>query len=212
MPRIIEKVTAFITRDPKDGYDLLLFEHPNAGVQIPAGTVEADETPEQAVIREATEETGLTSLSIRQYLGCAEVKLPEGQRIIAEPTKVYARPDVTSFDWAHLPRGIAVALNKRANGFSQITFEEFDRVPDPQYLTLCIMGWVPDGALADTKRRHFFHLEFHGPSKESWTVYTDNHCFTLFWAPLRALPAIIPPQDEWLGFLFGRLRREGLLP
>jgi 8-oxo-dGTP pyrophosphatase MutT (NUDIX family) len=210
--RVIEKVTAFVTRESKEEYDLLLFEHPHAGIQIPAGTVEEDETPEEAVVREVTEETGLTSLSIRQYLGCAEAKLPEGQRMVAEPTKVYARPDVTSFDWAHLPRGIAVALNKRSNGFSQITFEEFDRVPEPQYLTLCIMGWVPDGALADTKRRHFFHLEFHGPSKESWKVHTDNHCFTLFWAPLRALPAIIPPQDKWLEFLFGQLRREGLLP
>ena len=212
MPRIIEKVTAFVIRESEEGHNLLLFEHPNAGIQIPAGTVEADETPEEAVIREVTEETGLASLSIRQYLGCTGDKLPEGQRIIAEPTKVYARPDVRSFDWAHLPRGIAVALNRRSNGFSQITFEEFDRVPDPQYLTMCIMGWVPDGALADTKRRHFFHLEFCGRSEERWTVHTDNHFFTLFWPPLRALPEIIHPQNEWLEFLFGQLRREGLLP
>lgn len=212
MFRVIEKVTAFVTRESEEGHDLLLFEHPHAGIQIPAGTVEKDETPEEAVVREVTEETGLASLSIRQYLGCTEDKLPEGQRIIAEPTKVYARPDVTSFDWAHLPRGIAVALNKRSNGFSQITFEEFDRVPEPQYLTMCIMGWVPDDALADTKRRHFFHLEFCGRSEGRWTVRTDNHFFTLFWAPLRALPEIIPPQDEWLEFLFRQLRCEGLLP
>ena len=211
MPRIIEKVTAFVTRESEEGHDLLLLEHPHAGVQIPAGTVEENESPEEAVVREAAEETGLRPLSVGRYLGFAEERLPEGQRIIAEPTKVYARPDVRSFDWAHLPRGIAVALNRRANGFSQITFEEFDRVPDPQYLTMCIMGWVPDGALADTKRRHFFHLEFCGRSEERWTVQTDNHFFTLFWAPLKALPEIIHPQDEWLEFLFGQLRRGELL-
>ena len=72
MQAIIEKVTAFITRESVDGHDLLLFKHPNAGIQIPAGTVEDDETPEEAVLREVSEETGLTSLSVGEYLGCME--------------------------------------------------------------------------------------------------------------------------------------------
>ena len=201
VPNSVEKVTAFITRRAKHGYDLLLFEHPYAGVQIPAGTVKDDETPERAVVREAAEETGLTSLAIRRYLGCAKDKLPEGHRIIAASTKVYARPDVTSFDWAYLRKGISVTLGRRADGFSQVTYKEFDQVPDPQYVTMCITGWVPDDVLSDTKKRHFFHLEFHGHSEASWTVHTDNHLFTLFWSPLAALPEIIHPQDEWLEFL-----------
>jgi hypothetical protein len=32
-------------------------------------------------------------------------------------------------------------------------------------------------------------------------VHTDNHEFTLFWAPVAALPPLIPPQDTWLAFL-----------
>jgi 8-oxo-dGTP pyrophosphatase MutT (NUDIX family) len=199
--RIVEKVTAFITRESKSGCELLLFEHPNAGIQIPAGTVEDDETPAEAVIREAAEETRLASLSIRRYLGCIEDKLPEDQRIIVEPTKVYARPDTTSFDWAYLRKGIPVTLSRRANGFSQVTYKEFDQVPDPQYVTMCITGWVPDDVLSDTKRRHFFHLDFHGCSEARWTVHTDDHRFTLFWSPLTALPEIVHPQDEWLEFL-----------
>ena len=198
---IVEKVTAFITRRSKDGHDLLLFEHPHAGVQIPAGTVKNAETPEQAVVREVAEETGLTALPISRYLGCTEHRLPEGHRIIGESTRVYARPDVSSFDWAYLREGIPVTLNRKSGGFSQVTFEELDRVPDPQYVSMCITGWVPDGVLADTRRRHFFHLEFHGHSTERWTVYADNHFFTLFWASLAALPEIIHPQNEWLEFL-----------
>ncbi len=204
MPRTIEKVTTFVTRQSKDGHDLLLFEHPNAGIQIPAGTVEDGETPEQAVIREVNEETGLapSSVSIRQYLGCAEDRLPEGQKIIAQSTKVYARPDVTSFDWSHLRKGIPVVLSgRRIKEFSQVTYEEFDRVPDPQYVTMCITGWVPDGVLTNIRKRHFFHVEFHGHSQERWTVDADNHRFTLFWAPLADLPEIIHPQDEWIEFL-----------
>jgi 8-oxo-dGTP pyrophosphatase MutT (NUDIX family) len=206
MSRIVEKVTAFITRPSDQGHDLLLFEHPNAGVQIPAGTVEEGETPEEAVLREASEETGLASLSVRRSLGCAEQQLPEGQWIIGQPTRVYARPDLTSFDWAYLRQGIQVTASRRSHGFSQVTYEEFDREPDRQYVTMSITGWVPDEALAGTTRRHFYRLEFPGPSEERWTVFTDNHIFALFWAPLSALPEIIHPQQEWLRFLYREFR------
>lgn len=202
MTRVLEKVTAFITRESDAGPDLLLFEHPYAGVQIPAGTVEAGEAPEQAALREAAEESGLTALSIRRYLGHSEKRLPDDKRIIAEPTKVYARPDVTSFDWANLPNGTWVSVNRRSGRFSHLTYEEFDRLPDPQYVSMCITGWVPDDVLADTQRRHFFLLEFHGRSEERWVVHTDNHRFMLFWSPLPALPAIMPPQDAWLEFFY----------
>ena len=200
MPIAIEKVTAFITRPTDEGLELLLLEHPFAGIQIPAGTVE-EETPEEAVLREVAEETGIELAAIHRYLGCEEKPLPEGQRVIAAATKVYARPDVTSFDWAHLRKGIQVAVNRRERGFSQVTYEEPDRVPDPQFITMSITGWVPDGVLADTRIRHFFQLEYDGPTEERWTAFSDNHTFTLFWAPLSDLPEIIAPQDRWLAHL-----------
>jgi 8-oxo-dGTP pyrophosphatase MutT (NUDIX family) len=200
MPVIIEKVTAFVTRPAEEGLELLLLEHPFAGIQIPAGTVE-DETPEETVLREVAEETGIDSATIRRYLGTDEGALPEGQRIITAPTQVYARPDATSFDWAHLRKGIQVAVSRRADGFSQITYEEPDRVPEPRFITMSITGWVPDGVLADAVRRHFYQLEYCGPSQGRWTTFSDNHTFTLFWASLPDLPEIIPPQDEWLAFL-----------
>jgi 8-oxo-dGTP pyrophosphatase MutT (NUDIX family) len=53
------KVTCFITRQRRQGQELLLINHPNAGVQIPAGTVEPGEDLETAAIREAVEESGL---------------------------------------------------------------------------------------------------------------------------------------------------------
>jgi 8-oxo-dGTP pyrophosphatase MutT (NUDIX family) len=201
MSKIIEKVTAFIIHQSNEGAELLLFGHPHAGIQIPAGTVEDGETPEQAVLREAAEETGLTLLSISRYLGCRETNLPEGQKVIVEPTQVYARPDVTSFDWAYLRKGIPVTVERQADGFSQVIYQEFDRVPNPRYVTMSITGWVPDEVLTDTKKRHFFYLEFQGQTKKRWTVFTDNHHFTLFWASLTALPEIIQPQNEWLEFL-----------
>ena len=135
---IIEKVTAFITRPARHGHDLLLFEHPFAGIQIPAGSVEPGETARQAALREAIEETGLTALSVVEYLGCQEDKLGDDQRAIATATTVYARPDVTSFDWAHLPRGIWVTVERHQGSFTQIKMIEYDRVPDPQYISLFV--------------------------------------------------------------------------
>jgi 8-oxo-dGTP pyrophosphatase MutT (NUDIX family) len=48
----LDKVTAFVTRSGDFGVELLLFRHPNEGIQLPAGTVEEGEAPAAAVIRE----------------------------------------------------------------------------------------------------------------------------------------------------------------
>ena len=202
MPEAIEKVAAFITRETKDGLELLLFKHPYAFNQLPAGTVEPGETPEAAVLREAFEETGLEPLSIREYLGGEEVQLPDGNRVILTSTRVFARPDITSFDWAYLRRGVQVTILRTIAGFSQFTYEEMDDLQNPQYTSMQITGWVPDHTLTSTSKRHFFLLDLNGHTAESWTVFTDNHTFTLFWVPLADAPRIISPhQRDWLEFL-----------
>lgn len=85
---IVEKVTIFITRPATSGIDLLLIEHPTAGIQIPAGTVEIDEEPQAAAMREAREETGLTTLRLQGYLGNRLEKLPPGKCLIYQDTTV----------------------------------------------------------------------------------------------------------------------------
>jgi len=69
--RITDKVVAYITRNQQ----LLVFRHvhfPEAGIQVPAGTVEPGEPLPAAVLREAREETGLEGLPIRAFLGTRE--------------------------------------------------------------------------------------------------------------------------------------------
>lgn len=50
-------------------------DHPDAGIQVPAGTMEDGETPEAAVLREAFEETGLAGLSIVRLLGQTRIDM-----------------------------------------------------------------------------------------------------------------------------------------
>ena len=99
---VLEKVTAFITRQEGEEAELLLFEHPNAGLQLPAGTVEEGEAHLAAAIREATEETGLRGLEVRQCIGRLDTTLPEEHFVILKKTSAYSRPDPSSFNWAHL--------------------------------------------------------------------------------------------------------------
>jgi len=73
------KVYAYITHDEH----LLVFSHPDspeAGIQVPGGTVEDGEAPEEAVMREATEETGLTGLQMETLLGQVDRWIAELQQ------------------------------------------------------------------------------------------------------------------------------------
>ena len=69
--RVVDKAFAYITWRDR----LLVFDHidfPDAGVQVPAGTVHAGETPEGGVVREAREETGLHRFLLPEALGILE--------------------------------------------------------------------------------------------------------------------------------------------
>jgi 8-oxo-dGTP pyrophosphatase MutT (NUDIX family) len=79
----IPKVSVFVI---DDNDRLLVFEHsdfPSAGIQVPAGTIERDEQPLTAALRELCEETGKQSFEITRFvarkhmhevrLGCEEL-------------------------------------------------------------------------------------------------------------------------------------------
>lgn len=85
---IKRKVLAYITRGEAENRELLVFEqkgHPDAGIQVPGGTIEDDELLIDALYREIEEETGISrnDLSLegklRKYL-----YFPEGRSGIHE--------------------------------------------------------------------------------------------------------------------------------
>ena len=125
------KAFAYITHRNR----LLVFTHPfapEAGVQVPAGTIEDGERPEDAVMREAFEETGLTDLTLAHFLGERLHVWSNGEREVSSQRYFYhlrcngdppatwrhvethtsdgSGPHVFEFCWALLPAGVPALI------------------------------------------------------------------------------------------------------
>jgi 8-oxo-dGTP pyrophosphatase MutT (NUDIX family) len=77
----IQKTFAYISRQKLGKLELLVFQHwhPEAGIQVPKGSVEKDETPQAAALREAYEEAGLERLELVAHLATDWVHFPFDQ-------------------------------------------------------------------------------------------------------------------------------------
>jgi 8-oxo-dGTP pyrophosphatase MutT (NUDIX family) len=196
----VDKITAFITRK-KTNEELLLIQHPNAGIQIPAGTVEEGETVVEALKREIQEETGIRSIKIKNYIGSQTTMLSKNEFLLTTKTKVYSRPNPASFDWAELRKGISVTSNRIHGEFTQITYKEYDRYPNHRYVTYQITGWILTKFLSKERERHFYHVITKEEVQDEWEIFADNHKFKLFWSPFNNLANIIDPQYQWLNYV-----------
>lgn len=192
----LDKVTAFITRQGDHSKQVLLINHPYAGFQFPAGTVEDGEDFEAAVKREVGEETGLQQVKIRSLLG-ELIEQFAGRVFTLRAETVYARPDNSSFDWAVLPRGVGVDALREQDDFVQVSFVEGDVYPNPSYTTYQITGWVARESLTAQLCRRIYHLTCHEDTPPSWQRFVDRHTYTLVWADVTALPDIVWPQSEY---------------
>lgn len=209
MNEVIQKVTAFIVRERGGVKELLVFKHPTAGIQIPAGTVEKGEDIETAVKRETYEETGLQFVEIENYLGCFENELEKNQRIIAETTQVYIEPNLTATPYKRkLPKGLTVDYLSTREDFTHISYieYEYDQFHKPIHIDTNITGWIPNENLSAQKRRHFFLLSTQEETADAWKLKSDQgHTFEPYWTPLSPNPNIISPQNKWLDFVYAKI-------
>ncbi|MEE2055997.1 NUDIX domain-containing protein [Rhodococcus artemisiae] len=107
MPTPRRRVAAYVIRH-RAGPELLVFDHldiPDAGTQIPAGGIRADEDPHTAVLREVTEETGLDLCPVIGAVGIDHRPHPiTGQPRHTHVLHLHA-PEDDHDSWIHTVRG-----------------------------------------------------------------------------------------------------------
>ncbi len=206
---ILEKVTAFITRGTGAARALLVFESPNSGIQLPAGTVEAGEAVEAALWREVREETGLTDLRMVSRLGAEPILMPLGRRIVLAtiPMQVSPTPDAPIVG-RMLRRGLFATAHETRSGWTQVRYTEYALRGDEMVVAEETGGWVPAETVTARAVRHFFHLEAAGRTPDRWVCReAEEGCnFRLFWTPLTQDPGLAFGQAEWLARYAEELR------
>lgn len=83
-PAYSQKAYAYVTRRAGGADQLLVFREradPDAGVQVPKGGIDRDETPEAAVRRELREESGITHSSPVYHLASDRWRRSDGKRV-----------------------------------------------------------------------------------------------------------------------------------
>lgn len=201
--RIVGKVTAFITRRRNDATELLVFRHPYAGIQVPAGTVELGESIEAALLREVQEESGLTDVQLVRHLRTEPYANPDYLPVL-RATKIFDAPaHDASTTGVHLRRGLWVHYLGPAEGnFAHVAYEEWDHNSDPPVVNVYQPGYVRTSVLGTGIERHFFHLSTTADTPETWQATTDGHTFDLYWTPLIPRPHLISLQDDWLAAVY----------
>ncbi|MFN8490438.1 MAG: NUDIX domain-containing protein [Caldilineaceae bacterium] len=73
MSHYTQKVCPVVLRQRGDDRQILAFRHPKAGTQLIKGTLERDERPEEGVLRELAEESGIAHAAVGEKIGELEI-------------------------------------------------------------------------------------------------------------------------------------------
>jgi len=110
-----DKVIGYVIRKKNNQTELLVFDHDKdyseAGIQVPAGTVDKNENFEVALLREIYEEAGIAGLIVKnkidQYSFCREIQFCHNRRHVYCLTSKNELPD----RWTHQVTGDGVDKN-----------------------------------------------------------------------------------------------------
>lgn len=196
---VLGKVTAYVTRGAGNDRELLVFQHPTAGVQVPAGTVERGEAFDDAALREACEETGIARLTIVRMLGERMRVMPGEMRGVLETVDLRAAPfSDAATTGERLRNGLPVRVIEQSGGYARVSYEERDYTIDPPPVTLRTEGWAPSSAFTRTEVRRFYHMTPDVETPERWTVEDEGRVLELYWAPLSQAIGLFGVHGEWL--------------
>ncbi len=189
----IGKVTVFCVHDDA----LLVFDHPTAGTQVPAGTMRPGEDPRDAAKRELAEETGVGKISIVANIGVVESQLAADRAV--------ALQDLEADDGRFAARGWPLQLTDDSDP-QRWTHETWDYDVRPPLLLDRHTGLAPATALAARVRRHFFVATAQElPEGESWWQFADGWEWRVRWAPIDDDLRLHGEQFDWVSMLRAHL-------
>jgi 8-oxo-dGTP pyrophosphatase MutT (NUDIX family) len=198
----VEKVTSLVLRTTQAGEEILVFQHPAAGLQLPAGTVEDGESPEAAAFREVLEETGLSDIQLVKKLGVEEMHLPSNTCILRQASMLYPQPSYEPAGNQSIGRGWRVESGETRSGFTLVTYDEWNLNQTPPELLWQLEGWLPSDLLSTEIRRHFYLFHCQAQTPAGWDQLADmGYTFHVHWLPLQPPPGLIKEQVHWLDHL-----------
>jgi 8-oxo-dGTP pyrophosphatase MutT (NUDIX family) len=197
----LAKITAFVVTADEPQH-LLVFRHPTAGLQLPAGTVGPGEAPVAAAKREVWEETGLEVASRGVVLGEQLSELGPDRAVMLETVAT----DGNTFRRGH---HVKVLAHDQARKTARIREEILDYATTPPKVISAIEGDVPAAALAYRIRRNFVLFIEPVQRAEPWVRRADGHDFVVSWTRLSEdIPLVegLKNQKAWLKSNFAKLR------
>ncbi len=194
----VEKVAAFVTRDSRPGdassRELLVFQHSNplAGVQIPAGTVKFGESPQDAVLREVAEETGLQPIRIVGEPLLAPLELDEDEWYL--DLHAGAREAMTSLDLAS--PNVRVA---KTDGGKVLLQSRLSNGGSHEW-------WASRSMITRDVNRWLFHLVVEENTEDRWErAFDTGEEWSFYWVPVMDDPGLPNKQRKWLELMRPRL-------
>lgn len=181
------KVTAFVVVNQEK---LLVFDHPLAGTQLPAGSVEEGEDVIAAAIREVHEESGLDVVG--GDIVATEIEDLEGRAILVR--------EANDGD-SRIPRGRIVVVLSRTEEIIEIREEIFDYGCTPPRLIEYTELTTATSNVAFKIERSFVKFTTEQDTSRRWPHEADGHTFELFWTDLKSPLRLIGAQQEWLKYL-----------
>jgi 8-oxo-dGTP pyrophosphatase MutT (NUDIX family) len=202
---MIEKISAFILRSRNNKPEILIFEHPKAGLQLPAGTVELNEKPEEALFREVEEETGLKKIEIVKKIGEEHNFTSADEAYLLQTMRCFGWPAQSAQRKGPLfTRGMPFQVFERKVGFTHVLHVEYDLNKVPPEELEQIDGWLPSEMLTQEIRRYFYIVRVNEETAPSWSQLSDRgYTFKLKWIRLDPKPSLVAPQVGWLDHLDG---------
>lgn len=171
---------------------LLVFDHPLAGTQLPAGSVEEGEEPIEAARREVFEETRI------QVTG-GEIVGTSTERLVGHGVLLC---NVTDARGQTIAKGHKVLIVSRSDFSIVIREEIYDFSFTPPKLKQQTQIETDIDNISFTIVRSFVRFTVNSVmTTQRWSHDADGNIFEVYWTDLADPVELIGPQNSWLRFI-----------